>query len=80
MAATGPVVGIDLGGTNTLACVLLPDGTVAGRSHRPTDAARGTAAVIDGLAEAAHAAWRVVSKLPAPPSPARCARALRQAT
>ncbi|MEE2719766.1 MAG: ROK family protein [Planctomycetota bacterium] len=58
MAATGPVVGIDLGGTNTLACVLLPDGTVAGRSHRPTDAARGTAAVIDGLAEAAHAACR----------------------
>ena len=54
MAAAGPVVGIDLGGTNTLACVLLPDGTVAGRSHRDTDAKRGATDVIDGLAEAAH--------------------------
>lgn len=56
MGFDAPVIGIDLGGTNTLACVLLPDGTIAGRAHRPTDAARGAAAVIDGLADAARAA------------------------
>ena len=54
MAASSHVVGIDLGGTNTLACVMDCQGQLLARAHRETRAHRGTDAVIDGLAEAAR--------------------------
>jgi glucokinase len=47
-----PVVGIDLGGTNTLVCVMDTSGQLVARTHRPTDAQRGADAVIDSIAEA----------------------------
>lgn len=56
MAASSHVVGIDLGGTNTLACVMTHDGEILARAHRDTGAHRGAEAVIDGLAEAAREA------------------------
>lgn len=52
MAASSHVVGIDLGGTNTLACVMDCEGRILARVHRETGATRGTEAVIDGLADA----------------------------
>ncbi|MAB82471.1 MAG: glucokinase [Phycisphaerae bacterium] len=52
MTRAQAVVGIDLGGTNTLACVMDESGEIRSRTHRKTDAHLGTDAVVDGLAEA----------------------------
>lgn len=52
---SGPVIGIDLGGTNTLACVMDGHGELAARTHRETDAGRGHEAVMDTIAEASRA-------------------------
>ena len=53
---SGPVIGIDLGGTNTLACVMDDTDTIVARTHRQTDAGRGPEAVMDTMAEAAQGA------------------------
>ena len=49
---SGPVIGIDLGGTNLLVGLMDDGGTLVSRTHRPTDAHRGAQAVIDTIAEA----------------------------
>lgn len=51
---SGPVIGIDLGGTNTLACVMDATGELVARTHRETEAQRGPAAVMDTIAEASR--------------------------
>lgn len=53
---TEPVIGIDLGGTNLQAAVVGSDNTIAGRSHRPTNAAAGADAVIEAIVEASDEA------------------------
>lgn len=50
--ATGPVVGLDLGGTKIAAALVDPDGTVLDRHTAPTPATEGAAAVLDALAAA----------------------------
>ncbi|WP_436735725.1 ROK family protein [Streptomyces sp. BBFR102] len=52
---TGPVVGLDLGGTKIAAALVAPDGTVLTRRTEPTPATRGPEAVLDALAAAARA-------------------------
>jgi glucokinase len=52
----GPVLALDLGGTNARAAVVTPDGTLASRRSGPTPMADGASAVVDycaGLMEAA---------------------------
>lgn len=51
----GPVIGIDLGGTNLLVGLMDDEGSLIARTHRPTDPRRGVDAVIDTIAEAALA-------------------------
>ncbi|MEU6161384.1 ROK family protein [Streptomyces sp. NPDC047130] len=50
-----PVIGLDLGGTKIAAALVGADGAVLARHTRPTPAAGGSQAVLDALAEAAHA-------------------------
>lgn len=52
---SGPVIGIDLGGTNTLACVMDATGDLVARTHRETEAQRGPEAVMDTIAETSRA-------------------------
>ncbi|MEZ7002881.1 ROK family protein [Streptomyces sp. AD55] len=50
-----PVIGLDLGGTKIAAALVTAGGAVVARHTRPTPADRGAEAVLDALAEAAHA-------------------------
>jgi glucokinase len=53
---TGPVLALDLGGTNARAAVVTPDGVLTSRRSGPTPMAEGAAAVVEycaGLMEAA---------------------------
>jgi glucokinase len=53
---TGPVLALDLGGTNARAAVVTPDGVLSSRRSGPTPMAEGAAAVVEycaGLMEAA---------------------------
>lgn len=52
---TGPVVGLDLGGTKIAAALVGADGAVLARATRPTPAAEGAEAVLDALRDAAGA-------------------------
>jgi glucokinase len=54
---TAPVIGLDLGGTKIAAALVAADGAVLARHTLPTPAARGAEAVLDALAESAHAVW-----------------------
>jgi glucokinase len=47
-----PVVGIDLGGTKTLAAVVADDGTILGRAKRSTPAKDGSDAILGAIVEA----------------------------
>ena len=49
----GPVLGIDLGGTKSLAIVATPDGKILGSSYKETPASEGPEAVADVLIECA---------------------------
>lgn len=50
---TGPYLGIDIGGTKTLAVLVTPAGELVGRTRAPTPARRGPAAVLDTAADLA---------------------------
>src|SRR5713101_6638819 len=52
----GPVLGIDLGGTKSLAIVALPDGTILSSSYKETPSSEGPEAVADVLADCAKEA------------------------
>ncbi|ROT32299.1 ROK family protein [Micromonospora sp. HM5-17] len=47
---TATYLGIDIGGTKTLAVLVTPDGDVVGRTQAPTPARKGPAAVLDTAA------------------------------
>jgi glucokinase len=47
-----PVVGVDLGGTKTLAAVVAGGGTILSRAKRSTPAKEGSAAILDAIVEA----------------------------
>lgn len=49
----GPILGIDLGGTKSLAIVALTDGTILSSSYKETPSSKGREAVADVLAECA---------------------------
>jgi len=51
MALKGPVVGIDLGGTNMQIGVVTPEHKITGRAKKKTRADKGADAVLDRLAE-----------------------------
>ena len=51
---SGPVVGVDLGGTNIKAGVVSPEGEILSRGRVPTDAEGGPEAVIDRIADIAR--------------------------
>ncbi|MGW0686165.1 ROK family protein [Streptomyces sp. NPDC002754] len=55
LPVSGPVIGLDLGGTKIAAALVGPDGSVLDRHTRPTPAAEGPVAVLDALGAAARA-------------------------
>ncbi|MFJ9086725.1 ROK family protein [Streptomyces sp. NPDC102384] len=55
LPVSGPVIGLDLGGTKIDAALVGPDGSVLDRHTRPTPATEGPVAVLDALSEAARA-------------------------
>ncbi|MDO8151742.1 ROK family protein [Isoptericola sp. b408] len=55
-ASPGPSVGLDIGGTKTLAVLLAPDGTVAAQTRLPT--APGPRGVLDGAVRAVEGVTR----------------------
>ena len=59
------VVGVDLGGTKILAAVVDPGYSVLARSKAPTDAGKGTEAVVDRIAESIQEAVKEAGKTPA---------------
>lgn len=68
-------LGIDIGGTKTLAVLVTPDGEVVGRTQAPTPARRGPTAVLDTAAGLAGqllagpaAAGRVLAEVARPPA------------
>ncbi|MFZ3566065.1 ROK family protein [Streptomyces sp. BH097] len=58
LPVSGPVIGLDLGGTKIDAALVGPGGSVLDRHTRPTPAAEGPAAVLDALGEAARSVDR----------------------
>lgn len=58
LPVSGPVIGLDLGGTKIDAALVGPDGSVLDRHTRPTPAAEGPVAVLDALCEAARSVDR----------------------
>ncbi|MFJ5292734.1 ROK family protein [Streptomyces sp. NPDC088348] len=56
--ATGPVIGLDLGGTKIAAALVGPDGAVLARHTLATPATEGAGAVLDALCTAARAVDR----------------------
>ncbi|WP_405774263.1 ROK family protein [Streptomyces sp. NBC_00859] len=56
--ATGPFIGLDLGGTKIAAALVGPDGSVLARRSLATPASEGAEAVLDALRDAARAVGR----------------------
>ena len=56
MAEQRSVLGVDLGGTKVVAGVVGPDGTILGRSKRPTPSREGGPAILQAIVETAHEA------------------------
>ena len=56
LAGAGHVAAIDLGGTKILAAIFTPDGSVISRAKQMTHAERGSAEVVDRMAEAVREA------------------------